>query len=70
MTREADHLAWFKSTYSDGPEGDSCVEVATAPAVVHVRDSKNPEGGPTFRVASAVWTEFVAYASAGQQRGQ
>ncbi|MER5517042.1 DUF397 domain-containing protein [Streptomyces sp. NPDC002763] len=24
------NLAWFKSTYSDGPEGDSCVEVALA----------------------------------------
>ncbi|SEE95948.1 DUF397 domain-containing protein [Streptomyces sp. Ag109_O5-10] len=22
------NLAWFKSGYSDGPEGDSCVEVA------------------------------------------
>ncbi|MFF1543596.1 DUF397 domain-containing protein [Streptomyces sp. NPDC058291] len=60
----------FKSSYSSSSEADSCVEVATAPAVVHVRDSKNPEGGPTFHVASAVWTEFVAYASAGQQRGQ
>ncbi|WP_046730961.1 DUF397 domain-containing protein [Streptomyces humi] len=24
------NLAWFKSSYSDGPEGDSCVEVALA----------------------------------------
>ncbi|MFG2956052.1 DUF397 domain-containing protein [Streptomyces sp. NPDC048291] len=23
-------LAWFKSSYSDGPDGDSCVEVALA----------------------------------------
>ncbi|MFJ4617621.1 DUF397 domain-containing protein [Streptomyces sp. NPDC088812] len=28
MTRE--DLVWFKSSYSDGPDGDSCVEVALA----------------------------------------
>ncbi|MEU2333428.1 DUF397 domain-containing protein [Streptomyces sp. NPDC013172] len=27
---DASNLAWFKSSYSDGPEGDSCVEVALA----------------------------------------
>ncbi|MFD5710015.1 DUF397 domain-containing protein [Streptomyces pharetrae] len=26
--RDASHLAWFKSSYSSGSEGDSCVEVA------------------------------------------
>ncbi|MER6076904.1 DUF397 domain-containing protein [Streptomyces sp. NPDC001833] len=29
---EPSGLAWFKSGYSDGPDGDSCVEVALAPA--------------------------------------
>ena len=24
-------LAWFKSSYSDGPDGDSCVEIVVAP---------------------------------------
>ncbi|MFE4665416.1 DUF397 domain-containing protein, partial [Streptomyces sp. NPDC056734] len=37
---DASDLAWFKSSYSDGNEGDSCVEIATTPGTVHVRDSK------------------------------
>ncbi|MCX5237315.1 DUF397 domain-containing protein [Streptomyces prunicolor] len=57
MIREPE-LAWFKSSYSDGPEGDSCVEVAAAPGIVHVRDSKNTEG-PRFTVTPAAWTGFV-----------
>ncbi|MEU3840993.1 DUF397 domain-containing protein [Streptomyces sp. NPDC028635] len=27
---DASELSWFKSTYSSGPDGDSCVEVAYA----------------------------------------
>ncbi|MGW1779116.1 DUF397 domain-containing protein [Streptomyces sp. NPDC002143] len=55
-------LVWFKSSYSDGPEGDSCIEIATTPAAIHIRDSKNPEDGPTFQVASAAWAAFIAAA--------
>ncbi|MFB6874835.1 DUF397 domain-containing protein [Streptomyces sp. NPDC056323] len=55
-------LKWFKSSYSSSSEGDSCVEVATAPGVVHVRDSKSIPG-PRFAVTSAAWTNFVNYAS-------
>jgi hypothetical protein len=55
---DAFELAWFKSSYSDGPDGDSCVEIATAPGAVHVRDSKNVEG-PRFTVTPAAWTGFV-----------
>ncbi|MFF8511420.1 DUF397 domain-containing protein [Streptomyces sp. NPDC015492] len=51
-------LAWFKSSYSSG-DGDNCVEVATCPSTVHVRDSKNP-AGPQLVVSPATWTEFVA----------
>ncbi|WP_137992476.1 DUF397 domain-containing protein [Streptomyces vilmorinianum] len=36
-------LAWFKSSYS-GAEGGDCVEVATSPGTVHVRDSKDTAG--------------------------
>ncbi len=57
MIREPE-LVWFKSSYSDGPDGDSCVEIAVAPRTVHVRDSKNVEG-PRFTVTSAAWTGFV-----------
>ncbi|MFE6102275.1 DUF397 domain-containing protein [Streptomyces laurentii] len=55
-------LVWFKSSYSSGSEGDSCVEVATTPSTVHVRDSKNLPG-PRLALATGAWTDFVAYAS-------
>ncbi|WP_405811922.1 DUF397 domain-containing protein [Streptomyces sp. NBC_01520] len=54
-------LTWFKSSYSGG-SGDSCVEVATAPEAVHVRDSK-VEQGPRLALSPASWTSFVSYAS-------
>lgn len=58
----ASELAWFKSSYSDGPEGDSCVEIAIAPRTVHVRDSKNV-AGPRLTLAPTAWASFVTYAS-------
>ncbi|GEB61215.1 DUF397 domain-containing protein [Streptomyces gardneri] len=60
-TGDASELAWFKSSYSDGNEGDSCIEVATTPATVHVRDSKNL-GGPQLALTPAAWAGFVSYA--------
>lgn len=56
---------WFKSSYSSGPDGDSCVEVAIAPRTVHVRDSKTP-AGPRLALTSPAWTRFLAYASGGR----
>ncbi|MYU21155.1 DUF397 domain-containing protein [Streptomyces sp. SID8352] len=54
-------LAWFKSTYSSGPDGESCVEIALAPSTVHVRDSKHAPvtAGPRLALAPQVWTSFV-----------
>ncbi|MDX3096221.1 DUF397 domain-containing protein [Streptomyces sp. ME01-24h] len=49
--------SWRKSTYSD-TEGSNCVEVATTPHRVHVRDSKDPDG-PALSFSPAAWTEFV-----------
>ncbi|KOU50091.1 DUF397 domain-containing protein [Streptomyces sp. WM6378] len=54
-------LAWFKSSYS-GSQGGDCVEVATRPEAVHVRDSKNI-AGPMLSVSVQQWQRFVAYAS-------
>ncbi|MGW1651320.1 DUF397 domain-containing protein [Streptomyces atratus] len=54
---------WRKSSYS-GNEGEACVEVATCSHTVHVRDSKVTDG-PTFAVAPAAWTAFLAGAVAG-----
>ncbi|MGW1397259.1 DUF397 domain-containing protein [Streptomyces sp. NPDC002405] len=54
-------LVWFKSSYSSGAETDSCVEIATEPGAVHVRDSKNIEG-PRLMMAPGAWAHFVSYA--------
>ncbi|WP_327367695.1 DUF397 domain-containing protein [Streptomyces sp. NBC_01217] len=54
---------WRKSSYSNN-EGEACVEVAACPHAVHVRDSKVTDG-PTFAVASAAWTAFLAHAIEG-----
>ncbi|QXQ97408.1 DUF397 domain-containing protein [Streptomyces sp. WY228] len=59
---EVSELHWFKSSYSDSSNPNDCVEVATAPDTVHVRDSKNLQG-PRLAVTPAVWTGFVAYAA-------
>ncbi|MEU4894639.1 DUF397 domain-containing protein [Streptomyces sp. NPDC044780] len=52
-------LAWFKSSYSSSASND-CVEVATCPGTVHVRDSKDKEG-PQLAFSPAAWADFVAY---------
>jgi hypothetical protein len=64
---DASGLAWFKSSYSSSSEGDSCVEVATAPRTVHVRDSKCVEG-PQLALTPTAWAGFVAYAAGGRPR--
>ncbi|MGX1132515.1 hypothetical protein RKD49_004705 [Streptomyces glaucescens] len=55
-------LAWFKSSYSGGNDGNSCVEIAIAPRAIHVRDSKSL-GGPQLALPPAAWTDFLTYAS-------
>ncbi|PWJ07665.1 DUF397 domain-containing protein [Streptomyces sp. NWU49] len=59
---DASELAWFKSSYSDGTDGNSCVELALTPGTVHVRDSKDVEG-PRLAFAPDAWARFVPYAS-------
>ncbi|MGC3001241.1 DUF397 domain-containing protein [Streptomyces sp. G35A] len=54
---------WFKSSYSSGNDGNSCVEIAIAPRTVHVRDSKDVEGA-RLTLAPDAWAHFVAFASA------
>ncbi|KUN05158.1 toxin [Streptomyces yokosukanensis] len=53
-------LAWFKSSYSSGGDGD-CVEVATCPATIHIRDSKDRQG-PSLALSPAAWSAFVTHA--------
>ncbi|MEF9884634.1 DUF397 domain-containing protein [Streptomyces sp. P9-A4] len=51
-------LNWFKSSYS-GDQGGNCVEVATCPHTVHVRDSKDTLI-PSFEVSPTAWAAFLA----------
>jgi hypothetical protein len=59
---DASELAWFKSSYSGGNDGNSCVELAVTLGTVHVRDSKST-GGPQLALAHEAWADFVTYAS-------
>ncbi|MEV5428386.1 DUF397 domain-containing protein [Streptomyces sp. NPDC052701] len=53
---DLDTAIWHKSSYSGG----DCLEVThDLPAVVPVRDSKNP-GGPKLAFRAAAWAAFVA----------
>ncbi|MFF9426170.1 DUF397 domain-containing protein [Streptomyces venezuelae ATCC 10712] len=51
-------LKWWKSSYS-GPQGGDCVEVASQPDSIHVRDSKDT-ALPSFEVSPAAWDVFVS----------
>ncbi|TVZ77730.1 DUF397 domain-containing protein [Streptomyces sp. BK340] len=52
-------LQWFKSSYSNASGGD-CVEVATCPHTIHIRDSKNPTG-PRLSVSPTAWAGFLSH---------
>ena len=52
---------WRKSSYSS-EDGGNCVEIAAHPALVHVRDSKDPEG-PALAFSPAEWAAFTAFAA-------
>ncbi|WP_371588220.1 DUF397 domain-containing protein [Streptomyces virginiae] len=52
-------LQWFKSSYSTD-EGDVCLEVATGPDTVHVRDSK-VQDGPILALAPASWAALTGW---------
>ncbi|MER5301341.1 DUF397 domain-containing protein [Streptomyces lasiicapitis] len=53
----APESAWFKSSYSSGPEGN-CVEVADLGADVAFRDSKRREG-PALRIPRNSFSAFI-----------
>ncbi|MEU3730234.1 DUF397 domain-containing protein [Streptomyces sp. NPDC033538] len=59
---DASELAWFKSSYSGGNDGNSCVELAVTPGTIHIRDSKTTEG-PRLTLTPAAWADFLPYAS-------
>jgi hypothetical protein len=54
------HVQWFKSSYSSDEAGD-CLEAATTPATIHIRDSKDiTRAHLTF--TPRTWAVFVAHA--------
>ncbi|WP_407560332.1 DUF397 domain-containing protein [Streptomyces sp. 184] len=56
---------WRKSSYSNG-DGGMCIEVSDDhPALVPVRDSKDPDG-PALVFEAAAWTAFVAAVKTGE----
>jgi hypothetical protein len=54
-------LEWFKSSHSN-PDGAACVEVASAPGTIRVRDSKQAQG-PQLAFGPEQWATFVSYAA-------
>ncbi|MCX4533509.1 DUF397 domain-containing protein [Streptomyces sp. NBC_01669] len=56
-------LNWFKSSYS-GEGSGNCIEVATCPHTVHVRDSKDLTV-PALALSPTAWTAFLGYVGEG-----
>ncbi|MGW1953438.1 DUF397 domain-containing protein [Streptomyces sp. NPDC001920] len=57
-------LRWQKSSYS--AEGSNCVEIATTPITIHIRDSKNPTG-PHLTLRPTAWTDFLAHTATARR---
>jgi Domain of unknown function (DUF397) len=53
---EPDGTVWRTSSYSS--HGDACVEVATAPDAVLIRDSKH-RTGPALSISTPAWHAFL-----------
>ncbi|MEV7994718.1 DUF397 domain-containing protein [Streptomyces sp. NPDC086077] len=53
-------LHWFKSSYSSSSEPGDCVEVATTPATIHIRDSKSPAAAQ-LTVTPGAWSDFLTH---------
>lgn len=50
---------WRKSSFSQGNGNSDCVEIAWAPHLTAMRDSKNPNGG-MLTVSESAWDAFRA----------
>jgi hypothetical protein len=58
MERRIDSATWRTSSFS-GSNGGNCLESASVPGAVLVRDTKNHGTGPVLRFAPAAWTAFI-----------
>ncbi|QWB25837.1 MULTISPECIES: DUF397 domain-containing protein [Streptomyces] len=56
-------LTWHKSSHSSSGDGDGdCLEIATRPEAIHIRDSKNKQG-PQLTLSPTTWTAFLTHAA-------
>ncbi|MEV1077021.1 DUF397 domain-containing protein [Streptomyces sp. NPDC050211] len=53
-------LHWQKSTYSG--DSSNCVEIATTPTIIHIRDSKTPTE-PHLTFPPTTWADFLSHAA-------
>ncbi|MET7796867.1 DUF397 domain-containing protein [Streptomyces decoyicus] len=59
---------WRKSSYSN-QDGGQCIEVSDDfPALVPIRDSKDPQG-PALLFEASAWSSFVTAVKSGQLPG-
>ncbi|MFD4830028.1 DUF397 domain-containing protein [Streptomyces uncialis] len=58
----ARQITWRRSSYS-GDTGNNCVEIATLPHHIGIRDSKDVQG-PVLAVAPTSWADFLSYVTA------
>lgn len=49
---------WRKSSYSGGGDGNACVEIATRPTHIAIRDSKD-HGRGTLTVPAGAFVPFI-----------
>ncbi|MYT07835.1 MULTISPECIES: DUF397 domain-containing protein [Streptomyces] len=49
---------WRKSSYSGGGDGNECVEIATHPTHISIRDSKTPTRA-TLTLPTPTFTTFI-----------
>ncbi|WP_328439467.1 DUF397 domain-containing protein [Streptomyces sp. NBC_00457] len=56
-------MNWRKSTYSDGGEGDTCVEIAELHPRIAIRDSKAPTRA-TLSFPTASFTVLIEHLKA------
>ncbi|QLH23927.1 DUF397 domain-containing protein [Streptomyces sp. Rer75] len=57
-------LRWQKSTFSGPDDGNACVELATSPAGVHLRESDDP--GELLTTTPGPLGAFIRAAKAGE----
>jgi hypothetical protein len=50
--------SWRKSSYSGG-QGGECVEVASGPGMVAIRDTKDQGAGLVLRMTAGAWQAFT-----------